>query len=113
MLNDCGFVGPMVSEYLSHISGPLSAIQLREVAARLAYGNKLLANRPAFWSELERDEILTMRSRPPAPGERGKVDRAELGHIIAFSCGPLIMNSNTPEPEEKIRRLQRGEIQSL
>lgn len=113
VLNDCGFVGPMVSEFLSGISGPMSAIQLREVAARLAYGNKLLTNRPNFWSELERDEILTIRSRPPVPGERGEIDRAELGHLIAHSCGPLLMNSHTPDPEEKIRQLQRGEIQLI
>ncbi len=113
VLNDCGFVGPMVSEFLSGISGPMSAIQLREVAARLAYGNKLLTNRPNFWSELERDEILAIRSRPPVPGELGEIDSAELGHLIAFSCGPLLMNSHTPEPEEKIRQLQRGEIQFI
>lgn len=113
VLNDCGFVGPMVSEYLSHISGPMSAIQLREVAARLAYGNKLLTNRPAFWSELEREGILTIWSRLPASGEHGEVDKTELGHLIAFSCGSLLMSSNTPEPEEKILQLQRGEIQFL
>lgn len=113
VLNDCGFVGPMVSEYLSYISGPMSSIQLREVAARLAYGNKSLTNRPVFWSELERERILTIRSRPPASGECGEVDKAELGHLIAFSCGPLLKRSSTPEPEEKIRQLQRGEIQFL
>jgi len=113
VLNDCGHVGPMVSGYLAGISGSLSSIQLREVAARLAYGNKLLRNRPQFWTEADGDSRLSIRARPPAPGNGGDVDREELGQLIAFSCGSLLLHSKTPDAEEKLRQLQRGEIQFL
>lgn len=113
VLNDCGNVGTIVHEYLSHISGPISSIQLREIAARLAYGNTLLVSRPNFWSELERGETLTIRSSPPSSRETHDVDVAELGQLIGFSCAPLLRNSSTPNVEAKIDQLVRGEIQFL
>ncbi len=61
VLNDCGYVGPLLGEFLSRISGPISSIQLREIAARLAYGNTLLISRPSFWSELEPGGNLMIR----------------------------------------------------
>lgn len=112
VLNDCGYVGSIVDEYLSGISGPLSAIQLREVAARLAYGNQLLKHRPVFWTEADGD-ALSIRAKPPASGDRDEVNSEELGRLIAFSCGPLLLNSKTPGAEEKLRQLERGKIQFL
>lgn len=112
VLNDCGFVSSMVGRYLAGISGPLSAIQLREVAARLAYGNSLLKNRPLFWTEADADS-LRIRARPPASRDLDEVDRSELCQLIAFSCGPLLLRSKTPCAEEKLGQLQRGEIQFL
>lgn len=113
VLNDCGLVGPLVRDYLSRISGPLSAIQLREVAARLAYGNRLLLRRPAFWSELDAETRLSIKARPPPSVELDEVDKQELGRLIASACAPLLLNSQTPDPHEKIRQLERGEIQFL
>jgi hypothetical protein len=113
VLNDCGQVGPMVADYLSGISGPLSSIQLREVAARLAYGNKLIVNSPQFWSEIEGTENLAIRSRVPYPGPHHPIDREELGDIIAFSCRPLLLNSDTPNIGELMAQLKRGEINFL
>lgn len=113
VLNDCGYVGSLVQDYFSHISGPISSIQLREVAARLAYGNKLLKSRPKFWSELEFGGKLTIRSSPPSVLEVGDVDRTELGELIAFSCGPLLENSEAPGVGLKLQQLNNGEIQFL
>lgn len=113
VLNDCGYVGTLVQEYFSHISGPISSIQLREIAARLAYGNTLLESRPNFWSELEPNGNLTIRSSPPSSSGIRNVDRTELGELIAFSCAPLLRNSKTPDVELKIEQLARGEIQFL
>jgi len=113
VLNDCGCVGTLVQDYLSHISGPISSIQLREIAARLAYGNTLLVSRPNFWSELEQGGTLTIRSSPPRSHEIYDFDRVELGQLIAYSCAPMLRNSKTPNVEKKIELLARGEIQFL
>lgn len=113
VLNDCGYVGTIVRDYFSRISGPISSIQLREIAARLAYGNTLLESRPNFWSELEPDGTLTIRSSPPNSCEIRDVDRTELGALMAFSCAPLLRNSKTPDVELKIEQLAKGEIQFL
>jgi hypothetical protein len=113
VLNDCGYVVALVREYLSHISGPISSIQLREIAARLAYGNTLLVSRPSFWSELEPSGNLTIRSSPPISHEIHDVDRADLGKLIAYSCAPLLRMSRTPAVEMKLEQLARGEIQFL
>lgn len=110
VLNDCGYVGPLVRDYFSHISGPISSIQLREIAARLAYGNTLLVSRPRFWSELDPADNLTIKSSPPPLREIHKVDRVELGQLIAFSCAPLLRNSSTHDVELKIEQLACGDI---
>jgi hypothetical protein len=113
VLNDCGYVGALVREYLSHITGPISSIQLREIAARLAYGNTLLVSRPSFWSELAPGGNLTIRSSSPISHEIHDVDRADLGRVIAYACAPLLRKSRTPDVELKIEQLARGEIQFL
>jgi hypothetical protein len=112
VLNDCGGVSHLVNEYFSRISGPLSSIQLREVAARLAYGNTLLGNRPHFWSELDRGN-LTIRSQPANPWPMSPINRVELGEILVAACAPLLRKSQTPEIEEKIFRLAKVEVQFL
>ncbi len=113
VLNDCGSVGTLVQEFFSHISGPVSSIQLREIAARLAYGNTLLVSRPSFWSELEHGRSLTIRSSPPTSRDIREIERSELGQLIASSCAPLLERSKTPNVAEKIEQLVRGEIQFL
>lgn len=113
VLNDCGYVSPLLQEYFSHITGPISSIQLREVAARLAYGNRLLKSRPKFWSELKPEGSLTIRSGPPRTREIGDVDLAELGELIAFFCEPMLRQSETPNVELKIQQLKSGKIQFL
>jgi hypothetical protein len=113
VLNDAALVGPMVRGYLSGISGPLSPIQLREVAARLAYGNQLLLDRPRFWSELEHETKLAIRASRPRTVRRADIVRAELGSIIAYSCEALLRKSRTSNLDEKVRQLRQGEIQFL
>jgi hypothetical protein len=98
---------------LARIQGrPLSPIQLREVAARLAYGNTLLANRPVFSTERDGDSRISIRSQPPAPGPLADLDRTELGGLIAYSCGQLL-DPKRQETEEVLRRVRKGEAQFL
>ena len=112
VLNDCRGVEHLVREYFSGITGPLSSIQLREVAARLAYGNTLMAHRPKFWSELHRCD-LTIRSLPANPWPIPETDHTELGNILFGACGSLLRNSRTPGVDKKMDQLRRGEIQFL
>lgn len=112
VLNDCRAVKHLVSGYFSHIKGPLSPIQLREVAARLAYGNTLLHQRPRFWSELH-EGTLTIRSMPANPWPIPPVNRTDLGAILVGACEPLLRRSQTPDIEKKIDQLGGGEIQFL
>jgi hypothetical protein len=113
VLNDCGFVGGLMREYLSHITGPISSIQLREIAARFAYGNTLLVGRPTFWSDLEPGGRLTIRSSPPTSDGIHDVNQADLGKLIAYACAPLLRQSSIPDVEKHIEQLTRGEIQFL
>jgi hypothetical protein len=113
VLNDSGSVGRLLWEYLSHISGPISSIQLREIAAHFAYGNSLLVDRPTFWSELGPDGRLTIRSSPPIYHGFHDFNRAELGKLLAYNCAPFLRESCTPDVEKQIERLARGEIQFL
>ncbi len=112
VLNDCRAVEALVTEYFAGVTGPLSGVQLREIAARLAYGNTLLARRPKFWSELHEGD-LRIRALPANPWPISDVDRAALGRILAGACGPLLKNSQTPDIERKMEQLSRGEIQFL
>ena len=113
VLNDGGCVSAAVHDYLSHISGPLSSIQLREVAAHLAYGNKRLVSRPWFWTELAHEKTVTIRSGAPSQLEFRDVDLSELGELIAFSCAPLMRNSQMPNLDEAIEYIKLGKAQFL
>jgi hypothetical protein len=114
VLDDAGCVWPKVSEYLSRISGPLgplSSIQLREIAARLAYVNSRLNRRPDFFSELAYEQDLTIRLRLPRPEKIEAGDRLEQGRLLDYLCSPHL--PLTPNFEERIRQLQRDEVQFL
>jgi hypothetical protein len=113
VLNDCCGVTGLIRAYLSRISGPLSAIQLREVAARAAYGNHLLKSRPIFWSEFKAQKRLTLHSAVPERMQVGRVNRKSLGRRLAFACGPLLLRSHTPDKYAMFERLQRAEVQFL
>ena len=113
VLNDCGYVREMVQDYLSIVSGPLNGIQLREIAARLAYGNEILNSRPKFWSCFDQKQNLTIGSDYPKTIEINEEDKLELYKLIDSLCRPLLLKSLTPNIEERICQLQRGEIQFL
>ncbi|MEK6304516.1 MAG: hypothetical protein AABO41_27835 [Acidobacteriota bacterium] len=109
VLNDCGGAGFVLAAFLSGITGPLSNIQLREVAARAAYGNELLLSRPTIWTELHPNGDLFMKCDLPDAPRYGEVDRAALGALLEYSCAPRLRRSLTPNKEEIIARLARGE----
>jgi hypothetical protein len=82
------------------ISGPLSPLQLREIAVRMAVQNLLLEERPVFSSELdlEREEYTIVAHRPPDIRFVGPTAENEelFGRMMQHHCGPMI-----PEGLEK------------
>lgn len=113
VLNDCGAAGFAVTRFLSGIKGPLANIQLREIAARAAYGNEILLTRPKFRTELHAGRDLFMKCELPDAPEYGEVDALALGALLEYSCAARIRQSATPNKEEMISHLARGEMTLL
>ncbi len=82
------------------INGPLSPLQLREIAVRMAVQNPLLEERPFFSSEmdLQREECAIVAHRPPdVRFVEPTAENEELfGRMMQHHCGPMI-----PEGPEK------------
>jgi len=82
------------------INGPLSPLQLREIAVRLAVRNLLLKERPFFSSEmdLQHEECAIVAHRPPdIRFVEPTAENEELfGRMMQHHCGPMI-----PEGPEK------------
>lgn len=111
VLNDCGGVGPLMTNFLSGIEGPLSDIQLREIAARVAFGNTLLTRRPKFWSELHPDQSLKICALPPlSHGPLPTYNHADVGAILVAACEPLLRRSQTADVDGILERLARNEV---
>jgi hypothetical protein len=109
VLNDGGAAGYGLAGFLSGITGPLSNIQLREIAARAAYGNELLLSRPTFLTEFHHGADLFMKAALPDVLRFGKVDPAALGALLKHFCEPRIRRSSTSNKEEVIARLGRAQ----
>lgn len=110
ILDDCGDAGCLLTQHLSGIEGPLASIQLREIAALAAYGNELLLTRPRFRTELHAGRTLFMKCTHPSSPRYGEVDRHVLGLHLKHFCAPRILRSSTPNKEEMISRLAKGEL---
>lgn len=122
VLNDRAYVGSMVRQYLSRISGPLSAIQLREIAARMAYGNTLLKSRPQFWTEWKHQKRLTtpLWNSPTGPGETECFFQSVQSSSLPTSATlpariryPLLRDSASPLAVTKLVRAFRRCRKSL
>jgi hypothetical protein len=113
VLNDCGATGLILDEFLSGIDAPLVDIQLREIAARAAYGNELLVSRPTFRTELHAERDLLMKCNHPETPQYGEADKLALGALLDHSCADRIRQSLTPNKEEMLSRLSKGELTFL
>ena len=69
VFNDCGIVGDYLARRLANVTGPLSALQLLEVAADSAACNLHLKTRPVWQSftnvATRESHIVASRSAPP------------------------------------------------
>lgn len=110
VLNDCGCVRWVLRDFLSGIDGPLASIQLREIAARIAYGNELLLTRPRFRTELHDGVDLRITCDAPLSPRYGNVDPHALGALLEQTCAARLRMSTTPNQEELLSRLVTGEL---
>jgi hypothetical protein len=107
VLNDSGAVLTIYFEELDKIRGPLSPLQLREIAARFAAINIHLADRPRFSSELnfltEEYKIVAHRAAEWHLGERQDQIQGNLMYHVCESLVPI-----GPEREQTLQNLKTG-----
>lgn len=92
------------------INGPLSPLQLREIAVRMAVQNLLIEERPFFSSEmnLQLEECAILGHRPPdVRFVEPTAENEELfGRMMQHHCGPMI--SEGPEKDYIMEQMGAG-----
>ncbi len=111
VLNDSQAAMTFFYEHLGKIGGPLSPLQLREIAVELASINIQLAERPSFSSDLNylSEEYRMLAHRP----NEWYVDNWQLeirGKILHHVCQDMVKNMmpSTPERELILENLKTG-----
>jgi hypothetical protein len=107
VLNDSQAAMTVYNEELDKVRGPLSPLQLREIAARLASINIQLAERPRFSSDLnllsEECKILCHR---PSEWRLENWQNEIQGAIMHHVCKDMVVN--TPDRERILENLKTG-----
>jgi hypothetical protein len=107
VINDTCQVLGMIGPTLERIDPPLNPIQVREMFARVAYGNALLQPRPRFYTRfLDPPELAVLT---PERREQCEVDHERLGALIDFCCGEMLERSNTPDKAKIREGVRKGE----
>lgn len=102
-----------ISHILEKITGPLSWIQAREVAARMALVNLQLENRPNFWTKISADKSAVTIGGTTEDTPRFSDTSAELfGHALAGVLGKIPQLEGFT-PEEAQAALLAGKISFL
>lgn len=105
VFNDSQACLSMIGDFISNIGGPLSPLQLRELAVRMAFINIHLADRPRFRSSLD---ILTEQyeidGERPAKIEVGDWKEEVFGMMMHNICGNIVIeNDQKPQILENIK----------
>jgi hypothetical protein len=109
VLNDACAVLNLLQEITQKITGPLSALQCRELLAHASYANMLLKNRPRFHTHLDRDsETLTISADVPERIERGEFSALNFGEILYSVLAPSFSAIPFPEPEKARDHIRQG-----
>lgn len=97
VFNDSGAAMNWFHEKETMITGPISELQAREIAAELAYLNLHLNPRPAFHTEtdLSRQTSHIRTTRPSAPG-MSPFDRGIRGALLNQAIGFAIEHIRVP-----------------
>jgi hypothetical protein len=85
VLNDSGAAEIAWSGKLSIIDGPISTLQLREIAARFAVANSDLISRPTFGTLVSEGKHSLIYAQTPAKIELPDFDPKKFGEALAFA----------------------------
>ncbi len=98
----------LLSSFLVPISGPISALQSRELLARVAYVNVSLKEHPQFHTEIDEgtSELKVSVTLPQRP--EIDHDPRRLGALMEQLCGPLLSRMDRPPREEILVPLREG-----
>ena len=92
---------------LRKVTGPLSPLQLREIAVRLAANNIHLAERPLFRSDIDVfNEEYSIVGQRPDQIRFVEWDNELVGKMMTHICGPLL--PDTPDKPEILENLKTG-----
>jgi len=107
VFNDSQAALAFYGEELTKIGGPLSPLQLREIAARLASINIQLTERPRFSSEIDLllEEYKIVGHRPDEWRLDNWKDEIQ-GNIMHHVCGPLV--TRLPGSVQILENLKTG-----
>lgn len=117
VLTDAGAARVAWLERLACIDGPLSNLQLREVAAMLAVANANLLDRPVFGTFSAEGQRPAIFCQPPS-GRLGPYDPEEFGHALLFAVQQyvaerLIEVDGVREPSEVATKICSGRVSLL
>jgi hypothetical protein len=107
VLNDCLASITAIREMLDKITGPLSPLQLRELAVRMAAINARLVERPKFVSDINLlTEEYKIGSQRANKYELGDMEATVFGNMMSHICGAGVPNG--PEKSEILKSLKTG-----
>ena len=104
VFNDSQAALSLYDKELTKIGGPLSPLQLREIAARLASINIQLTERPRFSSDIDllREEYKIVAHRPNELRLDNWDDKI-LGSIMHHVCAPILTGSSDVQILENLK----------
>ena len=97
------------SKYLQRLSGGMSPLQLREVAAHLAFINLHLKERPEFFTmvDLHREKHI-MSAKCSIFVELDDYEQSEFGEILNFCCREFLNVCNDENLEQIKEEVKQG-----
>lgn len=116
-LNDSTAAESVWSDRLDLIQGPISDLQLREVAAMFANANRGLINRPVFTTYVAYKKWATIVTHRPSLRIR-EFDPAEFGPTLLFAVRNYVQAGaievdGTRDPEAVAKKISTGYVRFL
>lgn len=118
VLNDSGAAEVAWSDKLAIIDGPISTLQLREVAARFAVANSDLITRPSFGTLVADSKHTLIFARTPAKIDLPDFEPKKFGEALAFAvrdwvAAGAIEVDGTRDPRAVHAAICTGRVQFL
>lgn len=109
VLNDACGVFSMLHNFIGKITGRLSALQCREIAAHASYANLLIENRPVFHTEVDfTTATLQIAAGVPDTVRTAVFDQEQLGGILLHLLQPMVRASDIQDKEKVLEQLRNG-----